>query len=263
MTSSRSSRAIGTIPTLGWVMLVGVVLAVPLAAAGGMPDDLGAATVAWLVLAGTTNVVGLVFMYAAFRRGHVGVVAAVVSTEGAIAAVIAVAAGERPGLVPMGALAVVAAGVALVAMGPAPDRGEDGSRLTAALLALSAAGLFGFTLFASGQASGEVPAVWVALPARVVGVVLLMAALPFGVRIGRPGRRVLWAAVTGVGEVLGLVWFAIGARESTAVTAVVASQFSALAALAAYLFYGERLVRRQVAGLAAVAAGVAVIAGTA
>lgn len=266
MTASRSSRTIGTIPTLSWVMLVGIALAVPLAALSGWPDGLDSAAMGWLIFAGFTNVAGLGLAYAAFSKGHVGVVAALVSTEGALAAVISVIAGERPGWITLGALLVVAGGVALVAAGPGQvdAQGNTASRRPAILLALAAATVFAFTLFASGQASDAVPATWVALPARLVGVALLLGALPFGVvKLVPPGRRMFWAAVTGVLEVLGLICFAFGARDSIAVTSVVASQFSALAAVLAFFLYRERLVKRQVFGIAAIAIGVGVVAGVA
>lgn len=266
MTASRSSRSIGSLPTLAWVMLVGISIAVPLAAIAGWPEDLDSDALGWLTLAGFTNVLGLGLAYKAFSKGHVGVVAALVSTEGALAAVISVVAGERPGWITLAALMVVAGGVALVAAGPGQvdADGNAASRRPAILFALGAATVFAVTLFASGQASDAVPAAWVALPARLVGVVLLLGALPFGVvKFVPPGRRMFWAAVTGVLEVAGMLAFAFGARDSIAITSVVASQFSALAAVLAFLLYRERLVRRQVVGIAAIAIGVGVVAGVA
>lgn len=264
MTASRSSRSIGTLPTLSWVMLTGIALAVPLAALGGWPENLHGNSVAWLALAGVMNVLGLGLSYAAFAKGHVGVVAALVSTEGALAAVISVVDGERPGVLTLIALAVVAGGVALVALGQGTN--ADGKKDTlgvAILLALGAAMVFAVVLFSSGKAADAVPATWVALPARLVGVTALLAALPFGLRPGRFGKQVYWAIVTGVLEVCGLICFAFGARDSIAVTSVVASQFSALAAVLAFFLYRERLVKRQVFGIAAIALGVGVVAGVA
>ncbi|MFN8108429.1 MAG: DMT family transporter [Thermoleophilia bacterium] len=266
ITSSRSARRVGPLRTLSWVMLVGLVLAVPLAVWAGTPrGGLHAGTIVWLALAGATNVAGLGCSYAAFARGHVGVVAALVSTEGALAAALSILAGERPGPWTLVGLGLATVGVAFVASGTratsTPDAGDG--RATAVLLAMVAALMFGVTLYASGHVSSQVPAGWVALPARVVGVAAVLGALPFGVRPGRPSRRLHWAAVTGVLEVVGLVCFALGARDSIAVTSVVGSQFSALAAVGAFLIDGERLSPRQIGGIAWIAVGVAVVAGTA
>ena len=53
--------------------------------------------------------------------------------------------------------------------------------------------------------------------------------------------------------------FALGSRHGIAVSAVLASQFAALAALAAYLLFHERLARSQLAGIGVIAAGVAIL----
>ena len=65
--------------------------------------------------------------------------------------------------------------------------------------------------------------------------------------------------VSGIAEVLGFVSFVVGARHGIAIAAVLGSQFAALAAMAAFLFFGERLRRVQVAGVCAIAVGVAVL----
>ena len=86
--AARSSRRIGELATLAWVMLIGLVVAVPIAVIGGAPEGgVATSTLGWLALAGVTNVAGLACAYAALRRGKVGVVAAFLSTEGAAAAV--------------------------------------------------------------------------------------------------------------------------------------------------------------------------------
>ena len=57
----------------------------------------------------------------------------------------------------------------------------------------------------------------------------------------------------------GFVSYAIGARHGIAVTAVLASQFAALSAIGAAIFWGERLGRLGVIGIAVIAVGVAVV----
>jgi drug/metabolite transporter (DMT)-like permease len=65
--------------------------------------------------------------------------------------------------------------------------------------------------------------------------------------------------LAGVAEVVGFASFALGARHGIAVGAVLASEFGAVAALAAFVLFRERVVRLQVVGIAAIAAGVAVL----
>src|SRR3954447_7251307 len=94
LTASRATRLIGPTAVLAWVMLTGFVVVVPVAAIGGIPDALGAPELGWLLLAGVGNVGGLFFNYRALRHGLVSIVGSISSTEGAIAALIAIAAGE-------------------------------------------------------------------------------------------------------------------------------------------------------------------------
>lgn len=63
----------------------------------------------------------------------------------------------------------------------------------------------------------------------------------------------------GLCEVGGFASYAVGARHGIAISAVLASQFAALAALAAYLLFRERITRLQLAGVVTIALGVAVL----
>jgi drug/metabolite transporter (DMT)-like permease len=167
--SARASRSIGSLPTLGWVMLVGLVpaAAAVLAAGGAAPDG---SQLGWLALSGLGNVAGLALVYAGMRRGKVGVVAPIASTEGAVAAVIAVALGEHLSSGVAAALVVVAVGVVLAATA----RGVEGPTPPAAVaLACAAAASFGAGIYATGRVSQELSIAWALLPARAVGVVLV------------------------------------------------------------------------------------------
>ena len=65
--------------------------------------------------------------------------------------------------------------------------------------------------------------------------------------------------VSGIGEVVGFAFFAVGARHNIAVAAVLSSQFAALAAVAAYFLFRERLSRVQLIGVVTIVAGVTVL----
>jgi drug/metabolite transporter (DMT)-like permease len=260
--SSRSSRLIHPLSVVSWVMLVGLVIAAPAAAISGVPGRLHGSALAWLILAGVGNVAGLALEYFALRVGQVGVVAPLISTEGAIAALIAVFVGEAlaPGVGV--ALAVIAVGVCLAsvpATGPnAPARHHH---RTSVLLAGITALTFGASLYAAGRAGAELPSSWVLLSARAVGVLGL--ALPLALRgrlemAPRAGRLVV---ASGLCEVLGFYLFIWGSRHGIAVAAVLSSQFAALSVIAAYLLFGERLSRIQLVGIASVIVGVAALSG--
>jgi drug/metabolite transporter (DMT)-like permease len=68
--------------------------------------------------------------------------------------------------------------------------------------------------------------------------------------------------VSGLCEVAGFASYTIGARHGIAISAVLASQFAAFAAVGAFLLFRERLTRLQILGIAAIAVGVAVLSAT-
>jgi drug/metabolite transporter (DMT)-like permease len=298
--NSRSSRMIGPTQLLAWVMLIGFAIVLPLVVLEGVPDELDGESGTWLAVAGIGNVVGLLLAYAALREGKVGVVAPVVATQGAVAALLAVVAGESLGAGAGVTLAAIAIGVVLAGSagepnGEAAEGGPAGEREAAAggasaggheategeatrthkaasdaaarpaetralVYALGAAFAIGWSLYATARASIDLPVVWALLPSRLIGVVAVT--LPVVLRTGlRMTREALpLVVVAGVCEVLGFALFALGARHGIAVTAVLASQFAAAAAVAAYFLFGERLARVQLAGVALIVVGVGVLA---
>ena len=256
--SARSSRIIGAWSVVGWVMLFGLIANVAVIAVGPMPHSLGAADVSWMLVSGLGNAVGLLLEYTALRRGKVGIVTPVTSTEGAIAAVLAVVAGETLGVAPAVLLAVVALGIVLAGVapdGPSLEERGPGAFWLAALAALS----FGVGIFATGHLSASLPVGWAVLPPRLVGVVIVTIPLALSRRLTLTRSALPLVVTTGVLEVLGFVCYAFGARDSVAVAAVLGSQFAAVASVTAYLFLRERLTRLQLAGVVLILAGVAAL----
>jgi drug/metabolite transporter (DMT)-like permease len=294
--ASSASQAIGADSTLGWVMLIGLVIVIPPTAVLASPSRLSPGVLGLLAVAGATNVAGLLVEYVAFRRGKVGLVAAIASTEGMVAAVISALAGARLGLTTGLLLGLVTLGVAVAAASPDPDapaheeagqptpeeqsapargehsppaRGEHSApprvsrqrrRVHWAPLAVSTALLFGLCLYTTGRAGEQAPVLWTLVPARLFGSALVAAPLAARRRLRLTRRALPLVAAAGAAEVLGVLSYAIGARHNLPVAAVLAAQFAALTAVAAYFIHGQRLSRRQLAGLAAVVAGVTLLA---
>jgi drug/metabolite transporter (DMT)-like permease len=260
--NSRSSRIIGPSQLLAWVMLIGLAITGPLVVAKGVPEGLDAEAAGWMAVAGIGNVVGLLFAYSALRVGKVGIVAPMVSAQGAIAALIAIIAGEQVGADVAILLAVVAIGISLAAIAPDEDRGPDqtiSSRAPA--YAIGAAVAIGWSLYAVGRVSIALPVVWALLPSSVLGVIAVT--VPVILRSGlRMTREVLpLVLISGGFEVAGFALYAFGARHGIAVSAVLSSQFAAIAAVAAYILFRERLSGVQLAGVAVIVAGVGTLAG--
>ena len=247
---------IGAWSVLAWVMLVGFVVVAPFVAVHGTPDALGKRELGWLVVSGAGNVGGLLFAYKALRVGKVSIVAPITSTEGAIAAVLAVVTGETLGAGAGLMLVVIAVGVTLASIGPG---GGSGDPLRASLFASAAALCFGASLYATARASDLLPLVWAVFPARVLGVVAVALPLAVTRRLRLTRKAVPLVVASGLCEVLGFASYALGSRHGIAVAAVLASQFAALAAVAAYFLFRERLTRLQLSGIVAIAIGVAVL----
>ncbi len=256
--SSRSSRLLDPAVVVAWMMLVGLVITAPIALADGLPAHVDGGSWGWLVLSGAGNVAGLALVYAALRIGQVALVAPLASTEGAIAALISILAGESIAPSVGVALLVIVFGVSLSAV---PDEHAVARALHPRTvgLAMLAACSFGASLYATARAGSALPEAWVVLSARVIGAVALWLPLLLAGRLRLSRAAAPLVAVSGTCEVLGFYSYIAGARHGIAVAAVISSQFAALTAVAAYVLFRERLSRVQLLGVSAVLVGVAVL----
>ena len=260
MSSAEASRLIGARLTLAWVMTIGLVLVAPFVLAE--PVSLDPRSAFWLFLVGAGNVAGLLLEYVGLRLGRVGVVAPIASAEGAVAAIIAAIAGEAISPAVGGSLALIAGGVVLAAgLDPSskPKEGERTARFVPALFGLGAALAFGTVLFSAGQVSSDLPIAWVVLPARLVG--FLFVGLPLlvtgNLRLTR--RAAPFVTLSAVMEVIGFAVYTVASEHGIAIASVLGSEFAAIAAVAAWILFRERLSRIQVAGVGAIALGVALL----
>jgi drug/metabolite transporter (DMT)-like permease len=272
--ATSTSREIGATSTLAWVMSLGLCMIVVPLAVMGHPNGLPARTIALLCLAGVTNILGLLLEYVVLRRVAVGIVTAISSTEGMMAAVLSSVFGAPLAASTVVLLVAITFGVVLAAahLDVPPGRAPDGvpaapkvSRVRdrfdrnltrSALLVVPVAVLFGVTLYATGRAGSEAPLIWVLLPARLLGTFFLAAPLASRRKL-RITRRTFPLVFLGAGgEVVGLICYIFAARHQLAVAAVLASQYAAITPVAAFFLFGERLRRHQIVGIVVVIAGV-------
>lgn len=285
MAAARSARLIGSWATVGWVMLIGVLIAVPATVVGGAGANLTPDALALLGISGAGNVVGLLLAYTAFKAGKVAVIAPIISTEGAMGAVISIALGEQVAIAAAIVLTAIAIGVILASSGrdepavaepgglaanpaapgltPVTDAtaigpGHPGRRAT--IIAVAAALAFGINLYASARIGATLPLVWSILPARLGGFLFVALPLLLTGRLRLTRQALPLVALVAVTEIVGTAVFAFGARDGIAVAAVTSSQFGAIAAVVSVLAFGERLRRIQVVGIVAIAVGVALLA---
>jgi drug/metabolite transporter (DMT)-like permease len=276
LASSRAGRIIGASSTLAWMMLVGLVVATPFAVASGPLPPITPLLAVWLTASGFGSVIGLMFVYRGLRIGKVGVVLALASTEGAIVAVFSVISGESLTIPTALVLAVIAVGIAVVALGSggsdeppesADAAGNLGSRRrswlgperTAVLYGVAGAISFGFSMYGTAKAGISIPVAVAILPARAVGVLFVFIPLALAGRLRMTRSAVPIVIVVALGEVVGNASFVLGAQESISVASVLASQYAAVAAVAAFILFRERLTMPQRSGFVAIAVGVAII----
>ncbi len=297
MASARSARRIGAWSTVAWVMLIGTFIMVPVTVVGGEDVTFTPTTIGLLVVSGVTNVVGLLLIYTAFRRGNVAVVAPIVSTEGAMGAVLAIILGEQVRLPVVAVLATIAFGVivaasagggaddppAVVEPGALPLTSEprtaavvaqsqrtghrspkafvvDARSTQTVLLALAGAACFGVNLYVSARIGREVSIIWSILPARIAGTIGLALPLLVTRRLRLTRAALPLVVLVAIVEIVGIASYAYGSRSGIAVASVMSSQFGAIAALVSVVLFRERLRRTQIGGIALIATGVALLA---
>ena len=264
LAASRASRVMAPNSLLAGISLVGLALCVPILIAEGPPHDTSLSGLSWLALGGAANIAGLALLYIAYRVGDVALVAPITSTEGAIAAVIAIAAGERLQVDVVLLLALIVVGVVRAA-----DAGTGqvalAGRFNWGVVTVTCLGAvcFGISLYATGRASHTEQFGWIAASPRVVGlfVVTLPLLLRGRLRVTRAGAPLL--VLSAACEVGGFSLYSFAAHRSLAVAAVLGSLFAAFAVVGAAFLFGERMSRGQWSGVAMIVVGVAVLSAVA
>jgi drug/metabolite transporter (DMT)-like permease len=267
---------IGSWATLAWVMLLGTVVAIPATVVWGGGADIGPEAVLLLVIAGASNIIGLLLGYTALQRGKVAVIAPITSTEGAAGAVISILFGEQVAAFAAVALTLIAVGVVLASTSSTEESlaaepgglpvdhpvaaGHTLSAGPALPLALGSVLMFGINLYVTGRIGQTLPVVWSILPARLGGAIFIALPLFLSGRLRLTRRAAPFVVVIALAEIVGLIAYAFGARDGIAVASVMASQFGAIAAVVSVVAFGERLRRWQVIGIVMIAVGVAALA---
>jgi drug/metabolite transporter (DMT)-like permease len=253
--NARASRHMGSWAVVGWAMLIGLLLTIPMVLIGGIPS-MDSATLTWLAISGLGNVAGLILTSFAYRMGKVGVISPIIATEGAIAAIISAAFGAPIAPLVILTLTVIVIGVILAGVAPDPAPLAHARPVLAVVLAIACAFAFGLSLFATGHLSGGLPVGMLLLPARLIGVIVLAAPLAATRRFTLSRRAAPLVIGMGIAEVVGFVCYTIAAAQDIAIASVLVSQFAPMATLAAFFLFKERLGRLQILGFVVIIAGV-------
>jgi drug/metabolite transporter (DMT)-like permease len=249
---AQAVRNVGGLAVLFGSLLIGTVALAPAAAFVETPDW----TLRGVLLGvgvGAMSALAYRIGFEAFREGSVSIVAPIIACEGAVAAVFAIAAGERLDPLVGLFLPVAVVGVVLAAMG-------RGGGKAAVVPAVSAALVWGGILVLSVPVADDLGVYWGFMLVRVSA---LFFTLPFAVRtravsswLADPWRVAAW----GLGDSAAYLLFVAAAeRGPVAVASVLAAQFATVAVIGGMLS-GERPLRRQRIGVALVIVAVTGIA---
>lgn len=258
-------RRLGTIPVIVGSLAVGLVFAAPVILLLAPGHPITASGVLLAAVAGAVSIAAYLTASTAFQTCPVSVVTPILSCEGAVAAVIAVATGEPLSVALIVLLGCAVTGAVLVGLGGGGRR-EPGYLRGVAFVSLGAV-LWGGVLALGSPVSHEL-GVWRGfLLARmftlVFGVALALAtghrrSLAPALR-AEPWRIAAW----GLGDMGAYLAFYLAAnRGPVAVADVLAAQFATFGALSGIVLLHERLRRHQWAGVALVIAAVTAIAAS-
>ena len=244
------SRIVGPARAIGWAMLLGMVVAVPLALASGAPGRVDGRTGLWVLLISACMLGGLACVYAGMRYGSISVVAPISATYGGVAALIAILVGDPVTGLAIGALSLAVVGVVLASRGETATPGAAYSnQRVAALLGAGAALLWGVQLWAGGQIQDDLGASWLVASARMIGVLVITVPLLVRGQLRIERKALPYLLVAGVGEVCGFTLYLVDSGYGIAQAAVLTGQYGTVAALIGIFVLKERLQFTQVVGL--------------
>jgi drug/metabolite transporter (DMT)-like permease len=225
----------------------------------GVGSRWAATAVTMLVAAAALQGIALMTLRVSVAREQLAVVAPLVGLEGAVAAIIAVIAGEPLPLATAVGLILAVIGGWLVGASRSTYRLSVGS-----VYALITGVLFGSSLWLLARSNVE--------PLVALLIFNGLATIPFVGRLNRTegqaarpvtpsGREILWLLVAALTSIGGQLAFVVGVRAGAgAVTAVLSAQSAVIAMFLGYLLFHERLGARQLGGCAVLMVGVSLIA---
>lgn len=256
-TLAQAIRRVGAFPVVFGSITLGTLLVAPFVLLLDTPEWTQRALLL-APLVGVLTVIGNFSGFVAFRTGSVSVVAPIIACEGGIAAVLLLLSGEDVDRLVLAGLPLAVIGVVLV------SRGEGEGSGAGVVPAMVAALVWGFVLALSAPIAHDLGPGWAFLLVRGTSVAVM---LPIALATGAASKAVMewWrVAIWGVCDTGAYFAFVVAADNGPAsVAGVLAAQFGTVGAIVAVAFFGERLRKRQVAGIVVVGLAVgAMVAGS-
>ncbi|HXV23235.1 MAG TPA: DMT family transporter [Alphaproteobacteria bacterium] len=261
-----SARALGATLTYAVVLLIGALGTTVLILVTGTelmwsPYGCGVA-----VLHGISVAVMCILLYEGIARGPVAVVAPIVATHPVPVLAVNVLMGVRPSAVQWAAMAIVIVGGVLISRHAISEvePAEAKANRTTLLIALGAC-LAYVAIVLTGQAAtpiiGELQTMWIGRWSGLAFIALVL--IVQGARLRVPLNWWPFVGLQGGLDSLGYLAFLAGANSvAPHVTMVVASAFSVVTVLLAWVIIKEQITRMQWTAIALIALGTAILSGT-
>jgi len=268
-----SARRIGAYRTLFFMQVVGFLSAAVYVFVTGSPAAALVRAVeghpGLALFMGAASGGSMLAFYSALEKGTISLVAPIASSYPALTVLLACLSGERLTRQRLAGIALTLGGVVLASIGETPPEPGGASKASPARpdigvwLALLCAIGFGITYWALGlyaiPAWGGIATVWTQRLSTLFW--LAAAAVPLRRSLAFPVGWV-WGLVVVIGalDALGFLLSNWGfEREQVGVVTVLGSLFGVVTLILAFVVLGERLSRRQWAGVALIFAGILLI----
>lgn len=257
---TRATRTIGALPTMFYVQLTGLLLIGLLTFTQSALTAIETEVWVTTVGIGLTNMAATLCLYRAFAVGTLSLVSPIASGFAVVTALLALLSGERPDPLALAGAVLLIGGVVVVSRSPGHNR--EARSLAGVPAALGAALGYGVSFWALGFVTPVLGAVWPVVITR--SVALTATVLLLSRRGGLPLRvpRAVWPFVIGASlfDTVAFVAFNYGiSLDYTAIVTALASLFSAVTVMLAWLFLRERLSAGQWAGVLVILFGVLLV----
>lgn len=256
------SRRLPSIAVVAWSQSSGLVVGLVVATVVGSWSD-PSGWLPWALLAGASGALGLIAFYAALASGTMGVVSPIAALGAVVPLAAGVLAGESPSTLQRVGIGVALLGAVLASGPELRGGGGDAGRARARSVALAAlaAVAFGVALLAIGRGAEHSPVMTLVgmRGTSVLGFVVL-AVVVRSVGGVRPRDLPALAAIGACDLAANLCFGIASTLGLLSITAVLGSLYPVATVLLARFVLKERLLAVQWAGVAAALVGVALIA---
>ncbi|MEO7911355.1 MAG: DMT family transporter [Roseiflexaceae bacterium] len=275
---TRIARELGVAQAFFYVQMLGMgLIGLLLLASPALPAPTARM---WLLVVGIGlfNLAGTLLLYRSFAIGTLALVSPIASAFAVVSALLALLAGERPALLALLGALVLVGGIVIVSRAQHENEGQKTKDDSSSSIrpssssfrrlppgvpeAIGVALCFGISFWALGFVTPALGILWPVLVLRIVEaiavVLFLLRQRTAPARLTRSMAALVLAAATL--DTLAYVAFNLGIGSSyTSIVTALASLFSAVTVLLAWVILRERLAPAQWVGVAVILAGVLLV----